>query len=52
MRYGHFEDVARRRCADRDGISGYLNVLREPTDADIDARVNLAKTSAPSRHAL
>jgi tetratricopeptide (TPR) repeat protein len=45
MHYGDFEKTWRAAGRPIDGgISGYFRVLREPTDANIDAWVNLAKT--------
>jgi tetratricopeptide (TPR) repeat protein len=45
MHYGDFEKTWRTAGRPIDGgITGYFKVLREPTDANIDAWVNLAKT--------
>lgn len=45
LRYGNFEKAWRDAGYPVDGgISGYFKVLRNPTDANIDAWVNLAKT--------
>jgi tetratricopeptide (TPR) repeat protein len=45
LRYGDFEKTWRAAGLPIDGgISGYFKILRDPSDANIDAWINLAKT--------
>ena len=45
VRYGDFEKTWRAAGLPIDGgISGYFKILRDPSDANIDAWINLAKT--------